>query len=206
MTTGDHGPVSDDRHARPTAGQAGFPTPVQFQPERTHIFAALVMVGIALLVIGAAPLYLGWLLVFPALFIFWVLRSRTTVGERGIGVRYAFRPGVEVPWEEIRGVGFKGSSALLETTGGRSYSMPGVTFNSLPKLAEASRGRIPDALTAGLESLDGKFSVINQDGHQVLMSREEHAAYMAERVRREQRRRRSEAAGESSAEAGDDRE
>ena len=143
---------------------------------------------------------------FPALFIFWVLRSRTTVGERGIGVRYAFRPGVEVPWEEIRGVGFKGSSALLETTGGRSYSMPGVTFNSLPKLAEASRGRIPDALTAGLESLDGKFSVINQDGHQVLMSREEHAAYMAERVRREQRRRRSEAAGESSAEAGDDRE
>ncbi len=179
---------------------------MHFQPDRTHVFAALVMVGIAFLVIGAAPLYLGWLLVFPVLFIYWVLRSRTTVGERGVRIRYAFRPGVEVPWQEVRGVGFKGSSALLETTAGKSHPLPGVTFNSLPELAEASRGRIPDALTAGLESLDGKYSVINQDGNQVLMSEKEHTAYLAERVRREQRRRQDEAAEGASPEPGDDRE
>lgn len=175
------------------------PDPVQFQPERTHVFAALVMAGIAFLVVGAAPLYLFWIFIFPVLFIYWVLRSRTTVGEKGIAIQYAFRPGVTVPWEEIRGVGFKGASTLLETTAGKNYSMPGVTFNSLPTLAEASRGRIPDALTAGLESLDGKFSVISQDGNQVLMSEEEHAAYTAERVRREQERRSS---GSTAASAG----
>ena len=52
-----------------------------------------------------------------------------------------------------------------------------MTFNSLPRLAEASRGRIPDALTAGKEAADEKVVVIHRDGQQVMMSKDEFDAY-----------------------------
>lgn len=160
----------------PTDGVSGEKV---FHPERTHVFAALLMIGISLMVIGVAPLRLFWILIFPALFIWWALRSQVTVTDDGVSIRYAFRSGVTASWDEIEGVGFKGAKTLLRTTDGKEHPMPGVTFNSLPELAAASRGRIPDALTAGLEAQDGKVSVINQDGNQVLMTQEEHAAYLA---------------------------
>lgn len=165
--------MSNDSSAAPA------PTSVAFKPERTHVLAGFLMAAITLLVVGVAPLYLFWLLFFPALFIVWALRSRTTVGPEGISIRYAFRPGVSVDWENFAGVAFKGAKSLVSTTGDKEYNMPGVSFNSLPALSEASYGRIPDVLTAGMEAIDGQVSVVGPDGDQVLMTKEEYEEHLA---------------------------
>ncbi|QGU04412.1 PH domain-containing protein [Corynebacterium comes] len=154
---------------------------VQFRPERTNILAAVLMIAIALLAVGAAPLYLFWVLLIPAAFLFWVLRARTTVGERGVDIQYAFRGSRSVGWDRLAGIGFKGSRALLTTKDGRKYPMPGITFNSLPELSEASRGRIPDVLTSAREAADDKVTIIRRDGEQILITKEEYAARQAER-------------------------
>ncbi|WP_293770818.1 PH domain-containing protein [uncultured Corynebacterium sp.] len=148
-----------------------------FTPDRTHLLAIGVMVLIALLGISWAPLKLGWILLAPAAMVYWVLRARTTVSEDGIDVRYAFRGGRHIDWDGFAGIGFKGAHAFAATTDGANITLPGVTFNSLPQLAEASRGRIPDALTAGQEAADEKVVVIHRDGHQVLLTKEEYEDY-----------------------------
>lgn len=160
---------------------------VEFAPERANLFAAGLIIAVALLVIPSAPQYLAWLLLIPAAFIFWVLRARTVVGESGVDLRYAFRGDRSVGWEDVAGVGFKGSRALLTTKDGAEYMMPGVTFNSLPKLAEASRGRIPDALTAAQEAQDEKVVIIHRDGQQIMVSQEEYAAREASKQPRPDR-------------------
>ncbi|WP_080795269.1 PH domain-containing protein [Corynebacterium pacaense] len=147
---------------------------VRFHPERTHILSAVVLGLISLLVIGAAPLYLFWLLVFPALFIYWVLKSETVVDSSGIRVRYAFKGGKEVPWEDFSGIGFKGAGAFARTTSGTEIPLPGVSFNSLPELQRASNGRIPDVLTQGRQAMDGKVVVVTEDGDSILLTREEY--------------------------------
>ncbi|RSZ66110.1 PH domain-containing protein [Corynebacterium hylobatis] len=149
---------------------------VQFRPERTHILAAVLMSAIALLVIGSAPQYLFWVLIVPVLFIVWVLRARTTVGEKGVDIRYAFRGSRFIKWENMAGIAFKGSRALLTTKDGKSHPLPAVTFNSLPKLAEASRGRIPDVVGSAEEAAEDKVTIIRRDGEQILISKEEYAA------------------------------
>ncbi len=148
-----------------------------FKPDRTHLLALGMMTLIALLIISWAPLKLIWFLIIPALAAWWVLRSQTTVSEDGIAARYAFRGSRKVTWKDLQGVGFKGARAFAKTTKGQEFSLPGVTFNSLPRLAEASRGRIPDALTAGQEAADGKVVVIHRDGQQILLTHEEYEEY-----------------------------
>lgn len=145
-----------------------------FRPERTHLLSAIVLTLISLLGIGAAPLYLFWILIFPALFVFWVLRSSTVVDEKGIHAHYAFRADRSVAWDEVAGIGFKGSRTFVRTGAGAEFTLPGVTFNSLPRLQQASYGRIPDALTAGHAAQDGKVVVVNEEGYSVLMTKEEY--------------------------------
>ena len=152
---------------------------VEFRPDRGNLFAAVLIIAVAMLVIPSAPLLLGWLLIIPIAFIVWVLRARTLVGERGVDIRYAYRGGRTVRWDDVAGVGFKGSRALLTTRDGAEHAMPGVTFNSLPRLAEASRGRIPDVLTAAQEAADDKVTIVHRDGRQILISKEEYAARQA---------------------------
>ena len=147
--------------------------PQTFRPERTHLLAAGVLFLICLLVLGAKPLYLFWLPLLPLVFVVWVLRSSTTVDERGIHVRYAFAQGRSVSWEEFAGIGFEKARSYARTTDGEKVALTAVTFNSLPRLAEASSGRIPDALTAGRNAADDKVVVIHRDGRQVLKPREE---------------------------------
>lgn len=152
---------------------------VQFKPERTNLLAAVLMSAIALLVIGSAPQYLFWVLIVPILFVVWVRRAQTTVGEQGVDIRYAFRGSRFIPWEDMAGIAFKGSRALLTTKDGKSHPLPAVTFNSLPKLAEASRGRIPDVLSSAEAAAEDKVTIIRRDGEQILISREEYAARQA---------------------------
>ena len=143
-----------------------------FRPDRTHILAIALLSGIALIGIGWAPQYLAWLFIVPIVCIWWVLRSSTKVSDDGIDVSYAFRGDKSFSWDEIEGIGFQRFGAFVHAAGAK-HSLPGVTFNSLPKLAKASRGRIPDALTAGRKAAEDKVVVIHKDGRQVLMDKDE---------------------------------
>lgn len=138
------------------------------------------MVGIALIGISWAPLVLGWLLLIPLAWLVWVLFASTTVDERGISLRYVARSNTRIGWDELEGIGFKGARALATTTAGKEYMMPGVSFNSLPDLAEASRGRITDVITGAQEAADGKYEIIDKNNHHVLLSREEYEEYLRE--------------------------
>lgn len=163
------------RHQQATAS----PSTV-FRPERTHLLGAGVMTGILLIAVGASPLKLGWLLVFPLLFVFWVLRSKTVVNDTGIQATYAFRSGRSAKWDSITGVGFRGPKAVVELSSGQPFTLPGVSFQSLPKLEQASRGRIPDALTQGQRAAGEKVVIMRKDGGQVLVSREEYERRQSE--------------------------
>lgn len=145
-----------------------------FTPDRTHLLAAVLMTGIALIGISWAPLKLGWLLIFPVVFIAWVLTAETVVNNDGIKVSYLFKKNVQLPWDQLRGIGFEGSSAKVATVNGEEYTLPGVTFNSLPDLAEASSGRIPDVITQASEAADGMMEVTDQQGNSILVTPEEY--------------------------------
>ena len=145
-----------------------------FIPDRTHIFAAVLMAGIALIGISWAPLKLGWLLIFPIIFIVWVLTAKTRVDDSGIAVSYLFKKNVHLPWDQLRGIGFEGSSAKVATVDGHEYTLPGVTSNSLPDLAEASSGRIADVITQASEAADGMMEVTDQEGNSILVTPEEY--------------------------------
>ncbi|MDO5032841.1 PH domain-containing protein [Corynebacterium sp.] len=160
-----------------SAQPAASPAPATFRPTREHVLGIIILSLIALLSIGWAPKYLAWLFIIPVLGLWWVLRSKTRVDESGISITYAFRGSRFVPWEKCEGVGFQRATAFV-STGGQRLSMPGVTFNSLPKLSEASRGRIPDALSAGRAAADEKVVIIHRDGQQVLLTKEEYAEYL----------------------------
>ncbi|APT92723.1 hypothetical protein CPHO_07270 [Corynebacterium phocae] len=148
-----------------------------FRPDRAHLLAIIIMTGLALMIIAWAPLKLGWILIFPALAVWWVTRAGTRVDDSGIEAVYAFRSNKKIAWEDFRGIGFKGAGAYAELANHTRVTLPGVTFNSLPQLAEASHGRIPDALTAGQEAADNKVVVIRRDGEQILLTKEEFAEY-----------------------------
>ncbi|GAB3940107.1 PH domain-containing protein [Corynebacterium tapiri] len=148
-----------------------------FRPDRGHLIAAVLMLFLLVFLVGFAPLKTFWLFLFPALFIYWALKAHTTVDDKGISAVYAFRKGAHLPWEDVSGVSYRGSRALAEDKNGDSIVLPGVTFNSLPRLSEASRGRIPDPVTDAKVAADGKVEVIDRNGHSVLMTQEEYQAH-----------------------------
>lgn len=161
-----------------------------FTPDRTHVLAAVLMTGIALIGISWAPLKLGWLLIFPIIFIAWVLTAKTVVNDHGISVSYLFKKNVSLPWDQLRGIGFEGSKAKVATMDGKEFTLPGVTFNSLPDLAEASSGRIADVITQASEAADGMMEVTDQHGDSILVTPEEYekrtaAGEKLSRVRRD---------------------
>lgn len=157
-----------------------YPPTEVFKPARDHILAIALLSGIALLSISWAPQYLAWLLIIPVLALWWVIKSRTRVSEKGISITYAFRGAKTIDWKDFAGIGFQRAHAFARTTDGQQLSLPGVTFNCLPRLNAASRGRIPDALSAGRAAADNKVVVIHRDGRQVLLNKEDYDEYRAE--------------------------
>lgn len=151
-------------------------TPVVFQPERTHLLGAVMMFGICALMLGSLPSWLWPLIILPVVFGVWVVRTRTTVSEEGITAQPAFRAATTRTWGDIEGIGFRQSRAFMRTTAGEEITLPGVSFNSLPQLEEASHGRIPDALTQGRDAADDKVVIVHKDGRQVLVSKDEYEA------------------------------
>lgn len=148
-----------------------------FRPERTHIIAAVLIIGIAIMGIAWAPLVLGWLLIFPLAFIYWTVRAKTTVTAAGIVITYAFKSDVFINWDDFQGIGFQRARVFASTKDGKQHNLPGVTFQSLPQLEAASHGRIRDVLTEGKEAADDKVVITHRDGQRIMMTREEFEKY-----------------------------
>ncbi|MEX3505676.1 PH domain-containing protein [Corynebacterium sp. LK2510] len=155
-------------------------TPKVFRPSREHVIAIVIMTGIALIGISWAPLYLGWLLLLPLAWLAYIFASSTRVDGRGVTMRYLVKPNRTIAWADFAGIAFRGTRALATTTDGTEHPMPGVTFNSLPALSDASNGRITDVITEAAEAASGKYEIIDREGRTVLLTREEYDAYLAE--------------------------
>ena len=98
--------------------------------------------------VAAYPLALGWLVLIPVGFAWWVARTRTRLDERGVHLS-TWRSRRSVPWDQVKGVMFpKKGFARLVTTSDDSLPMGGVSFHDLPRLSAASRGRIRDPYAA----------------------------------------------------------
>lgn len=113
-------------------------------------YLVLAVLGLAIVwPVVAYPLALGWLVLVPVGFAWWVARTRTRVDEEGVHLT-TWRSRRSVPWEKVKGVMFpKRGFAELITTDEDSFPMGGVSFHDLPRLSEASRGRIRDPFSAG---------------------------------------------------------
>ncbi|MCS4489780.1 PH domain-containing protein [Corynebacterium sp. ES2775-CONJ] len=147
-----------------------------FRVDRAHLLAAIFMAALALLISGAAFTYLFWVPFLPLVMIYYVLRSRTVITTDGITAYYAFKRPATMPWAEFTGLGFQGSRALAFGSRNKKMRLPGISFNSLPKLEKASFGRIPDVITKAHQAADDQVVIINKDGHQVLISKDEYDA------------------------------
>lgn len=165
------------------------------RPDRMNLIGAIVMFLIFLIFVGYKPAYLFWVLIFPILFAVWVLRARTEISPAGVTARYLFRSSRTLSWEDFSGIQFsRGGRAYAvptvpnqETTDQAAQrtrtsrpnrkrdtiSLPGVTFNNLPKLAKASGGLIPDPVTPGRHRDDDELTTVNRDGYAVIKTHEE---------------------------------
>ena len=153
-----------------------------FRPSREHVLAAIVMFLICLLFTGYNVRWFFWVPVLPLLFIVWVLRVRTVVSPQGISTRYLLRRSESMQWEDFKSIRYnKGGKGFATSDDDKMMWLPGVSFNSLATLSEASDGRIPDPVTAGRRATQEKVQVVHKDGYAVLMDKDEYADYEAKR-------------------------
>lgn len=109
----------------------------------SYIVIAIIVLSIAWPV-TAYPLALGWLVLLPIAFGWWVARTSTRLDVEGVHLS-TWRNRRSVPWDEVKGVMFpKNGFARLVTTSDDSFPMGGVSFHDLPRLSRASSGRIRD--------------------------------------------------------------
>ncbi|BBY54517.1 low molecular weight protein antigen 6 [Mycolicibacillus koreensis] len=84
------------------------------------------------------------LLLVPVAASVWIIRVRTVADSAGVTAR-TLAASRTVGWDDVEGLRFtKGSWARAHLTDGTELLLPAVTFATLPRLAEASAGRVPN--------------------------------------------------------------
>lgn len=108
-------------------------------------FLAFGLLSVAL----AGPVWAAALLVIPVVLSVYIVRSRTMADRKTLTARTLL--GSEtVNWDDVDGLRFgKGSSAHAHLKDGREVRLPAVTFATLPKLTDASGGRVPNPYSRG---------------------------------------------------------
>lgn len=117
----------------------------------SYLVIAIFVVAI-LWPINAYPLALSWLVLLPVAFGWWVARTWTRLDEDGVQIS-SWRSRRTVGWDDVKGVMFpKRGFARLVTATDDSLPMGGVSFHDLPRLSQASRGRIRDPFGAAADA------------------------------------------------------
>jgi hypothetical protein len=123
--------------------------PAVFRIHPIAYFAAFMMAVTSLALAGASLPYLGWTLAIPVLVALWIHRLRTIVTEEGV-TAVSLRGRRSATWDQINGLQFPRWGAvravLNESSDGKKskLALPAISFRDLPRLSDASRGRIPD--------------------------------------------------------------
>ncbi|MCV7124620.1 PH domain-containing protein [Mycobacterium lacus] len=105
--------------------------------------------AVGFLTLGLPVPVLTWpatapLLVIPMLLSALIIRQRTVADDQGVTARTLLGSRT-VSWDEIDGLRFnRGSWARARLKSGAELRLPAVTFATLPLLAEASSGRVPN--------------------------------------------------------------
>ena len=105
--------------------------------------------AVGFLALGLLIPVLAWpliapLLAIPALLAVLIVRLRTVADAETVTARTLLGTRT-VPWVEVSGLGFTGSAwARAHLADGEQLRLPAVTFATLPLLAEASGGRVPN--------------------------------------------------------------
>lgn len=115
--------------------------PARLQMNRIALVPAVVAVVCALPLATASP-WLLLLLLLPAAWISYVMRSGVDVDDEGMVVRALFGS-VRIPWQRITGV-FIGQYQELSvaTIEGSTVRLPNLRARDLPRLYEATGGRL----------------------------------------------------------------
>lgn len=116
-------------------------TVVRLQMSRISLVPAALAVVCALPLATASP-WLLFVLMLPAGWICYVLRSGVDVDEEGLIVRALFGS-ARIPWTRITGVLIgKGQSISVATVEGGAVRLPNLRVRDLPRLYEATGGRL----------------------------------------------------------------
>ncbi|HEX2212855.1 MAG TPA: PH domain-containing protein [Mycobacterium sp.] len=108
-----------------------------------HLAVGFLLLGLLALVL-AGPRWTVVLLVIPIMLSAYIVRNRT-VADRDTVTARSLLDSETVRWDDVDGLRFdKGSSAHAQLKDGRDLRLPAVTFATLPLLAEASGGRVPN--------------------------------------------------------------
>lgn len=133
----------------PAAAQPDAPElPQEFKLSKVAYFTVPAALLVTFLLAGANLTWLGWTLVLPIILAIWIARLKTVVTEDGMRAVGTFGSR-EISWPEIDGLQFTrwGPPRAVLVDGGR-VRLPAVTFQDMPRLSAASRGRIPDPFAA----------------------------------------------------------
>ena len=107
-----------------------------------HVAVGFLVLGILSLVMASS--WFAPLLLIPILLSACVVRLRT-VAERDTVTARSLLSSETMNWEDIDGLAFtKGSWARATLKNGRELTLPAVSFATLPRLTEASAGRVPN--------------------------------------------------------------
>lgn len=116
-------------------------TAVRLQMNRIALVPPVVAVVCALPLATASP-WLLFVLLLPAAWIAYVMRSGLDIDDQGLTVRALFGS-AQIPWTRITGVLIgKGQSISVATVEGTTVRLPNLRVRDLPRLYEATEGRL----------------------------------------------------------------
>lgn len=125
-----------------TAADAPAPAVIRISP-MAHFAPAF----LALALLTLLPALGNWslsLMAVPVLISVAIVRLRTTADGEAVTARTLVASRT-APWGEVEGLRFsRGGWARACLRGGRELTLPAVTFATLPRLAAASGGRVPN--------------------------------------------------------------
>lgn len=108
-----------------------------------HIAVGFLALGLSATVFAGPPWFVVLLLIPVAMSVV-VARYRTLADRETVTARTLFGRQT-VPWEDIDGLRFgRRAWAVARRRDGTEFTLPAVTFSTLPVLTEASGGKVPN--------------------------------------------------------------
>jgi hypothetical protein len=120
---------------------AGSPVVIKVSP-MAHLAVGFFSLGLLIPVLAWPPSIP--LLIIPVVLSALIIRLRTVADDQGVTVR-TLLGSQRVRWDDIDGLRFhRGSWGRARLNSGAELRLPAVTFATLPELAAASAGRVPN--------------------------------------------------------------